>query len=105
MLRPGSELPLAVGLARNAFVHGRKPSLAHLQCVGEVALPFIKTAYWQDIPFPTEASSFTYRDFIEESIPTKNSLTQVAHRLYGSYHDGMASGHRVLYELPCENHP
>ena len=77
MLRAGSELPMAVGLARNEFVHGRKPSLAHLQCVCKVALPFIKTAYWQDMLFPDGHFKLSYRDFVEETIPTKKSLLQV----------------------------
>ena len=77
MLRPGSELPMAVGLARKEFVHGRKPSLAHLQCVCKVALPSIKTAYWQDMLFPDKRFKLSHRDFVEESIPTKKSSLQV----------------------------
>ena len=50
-LRPGCELPVSVGLARNSYVHDQKPSLEHLKLVAKSALEFIKSNYWFCILF------------------------------------------------------
>ena len=105
MLRPGSELPEAVGLAAmNLCMGENRPWRTCNACVRWHCLLSKQPIGRTCMLFPDGRFKLPYRDFVEESIPTEISLLQVFSLPYGSCQDLMISCHRVLYELPRGNH-